>query len=175
LAQPAVGEYLNRHFVSAFQKVATFRINGGAKQGGNVAAYFCTPAGLVLHAIAGPVDERTFLREALWAHDTYQLAQLDAPTPGQVRSFFRDAHIRRLRTEHNVRPTHHLPSPDAVTAKVMEEWLGSNAHLRLNNQGKMHLLLAVAPAPPVGQAYKVVFEKVLNERVSSSPVVVAGR
>ena len=52
-----MGDYLNRHFVSAFQKVATFQIvNGAQKQGGNVASYFCTPEGRVLHAIAGPVD-----------------------------------------------------------------------------------------------------------------------
>jgi hypothetical protein len=56
LTEPEVGQYLNRHFVAAFQKVATFKVAGNNKQGGNVAAYFCTPAGLVLHAIAGPVD-----------------------------------------------------------------------------------------------------------------------
>jgi len=30
LAQAPVGQYLNRHFVSAFQKVATFQVNGAA-------------------------------------------------------------------------------------------------------------------------------------------------
>ena len=54
LTHDDVGEYLNRHFVSAFQKVATFRVNGVLKLGGNVASYFCTPDGLVLHAVAGP-------------------------------------------------------------------------------------------------------------------------
>ena len=56
LAKEKVGKYLNTHFVSAFQKVATFQVAGKAKQGGNVASYFCTHDGLVLHAIAGPVD-----------------------------------------------------------------------------------------------------------------------
>ena len=56
LAQPQVGEYFKRHFVSAFQKVATFKVNGGNKQGGNVASYFCTPEGRVLHVVAGPVN-----------------------------------------------------------------------------------------------------------------------
>ena len=51
LANEEVGQYLNRHFVSAFQKVATFQINAGQKQGGNVAGYFCTPEGRVLHAL----------------------------------------------------------------------------------------------------------------------------
>ena len=36
-----VGKFVNEHFVSSFQRVATFRIVGGQKQGGNVAAYFC--------------------------------------------------------------------------------------------------------------------------------------
>jgi len=175
LAQPAVGEYLNRHFVSAFQKVATFRINGGAKQGGNVAAYFCTPSGLVLHAVAGPVDARTFLREARWANDTYELAKLSSPAPEQLQAFFREAHLDRLLREHNVFRPRELPRPAALTTKVMGEWLVSNAHLKLNRQGQVHLLLAVAPAPPVGEAYQVVFERVLNEKISSSPVVLVGK
>ena len=87
LAHPQVGEYLNRHFVSAFQKVATFQINGGQKQGGNVASYFCTPDGLVLHAVAGPVDAGTFLREAHWAQDTYEAALLEAPPRTSSGSF----------------------------------------------------------------------------------------
>src|SRR4051812_41660277 len=98
-----VGQYLNRHFVSAFQKVATFRINGGQKQGGNVAAYFCTPAGLVLHAVAGPVDAETFLREARWANETYHLAKLEADQPTKMRDYFRKAHLGRLQREYRVR------------------------------------------------------------------------
>ena len=90
LAHPQVGQYLNRHFVSAFQKVATFQINGNQKQGGNVAGYFCTPEGLVLHAVAGPVDAGTFLREARWANETYNLALLENhQTLVHLRSFFR--------------------------------------------------------------------------------------
>ena len=54
LAQTQVGQYLDRHFVAAFQKVATFQINGGNKQGGNVASYFCTPEGQVLHIVGLP-------------------------------------------------------------------------------------------------------------------------
>src|SRR5262249_21780865 len=45
----------------------------------------------------------------------------------------------------------------------------------LANQGKVHLLLAVAPLPRIETLYHVVFEKILNERVSTTPVVVAGR
>lgn len=36
-----VGKFCNEYFVSSYQKVATFKIVGNQKQGGNVAAYFC--------------------------------------------------------------------------------------------------------------------------------------
>ena len=102
--------------MSAFQKVATFRINGGRKQGGNVASYFCTPGGLVLHAMAGPLDSATFLREARWARDTYEAARLAATSPYDLRVFFRKAHLDRLQREHGLwLPQDRLPGPDAPT------------------------------------------------------------
>ena len=70
LANPEVGKYLNESFVCSFQKVATFRIVNGQKQGGNVASYFCAPDGRVLHVVAGPVDAPTLLREARWVVET---------------------------------------------------------------------------------------------------------
>jgi hypothetical protein len=176
LAQAPVGQYVNRHFVSAFQKVATFQINGGQKQGGNVAAYFCTPAGQVLHAVAGPVDADTFLREARWANETHQMAQLEAQTPAQLQTLFRRAHLDRLLREHGVRmmPST-LPRPDAVNSRLLEQVVDCNAHLRLSNQGKVHLLLGVGPVVPLGHVYRVVFERVLGEKISTSPVAVAGK
>src|SRR4051812_42352937 len=113
--------------MSAFEKVATFRIDGGQKQGGNVAAYFCTPAGLVLHAVAGPVDAATFLREARWANEAYHLAQLDADHPIQHRAYFREAHLARLSREHGLRlPASRLPTSQDVTARQLEQILQDN-------------------------------------------------
>ena len=177
LTDPEVGQYLNRHFVSAFQKVATFRIDGGQKQGGNVAAYFCTPAGLVLHAVAGPVNAETFLREARWANETYHLAQLDADDPTQLRDYFRKAHLGRLQREHGVRlHPGQLPRPQDSTARQLDQFLQDNATMPLDNQGKVCLLLAAGPLAPLGQVYRVVFERVLNEKISTDPVaVVRGR
>ena len=174
LTHPTVGQYLNRHFVSAFQKVATFQINGANKQGGNVAAYFCTPGGLVLHAVAGPVDAGTFLREARWANETYQLAQLENPDQVQLQAFFRQAHRERLQQEHGVGISQQLPRPEAVSRKLLDQLFLQNARLPLTNQGKVHLLLAVAPLPPLGQVYQVVFLRILNEKISTEPVKVAG-
>jgi hypothetical protein len=157
--------------VSGFQKVATFQINGGQKQGGNVASYFCTPAGLVLHAVAGPVDARTLLREARWAHDTYEAARLEAATPDQLQAVFRKAHLDRLQREHGVwLEQERLPRLDAPTGGPLDQSFAQHAPQRLNNQGKGHLLLALRPVRPLGQVYQTVFERILGEKISTSPV-----
>jgi len=98
-----VGQYLNEYFVSSFQKVATFRIVGGQKQGGNVATYFCAPDGCVLHCIAGPVDAATMLREAKWVVQTTRDAMRIAKADGAAfKVHFRKAHADKLRTEHGL-------------------------------------------------------------------------
>lgn len=100
LASPEVGKFVNENFCSSFQKVATFKIVGKAKQGGNVATYFCAPDGRVLHAIAGPVDSATFLREAQWAVETTRKAMKYADGDGgKFKSYFRTAHARKLNDE----------------------------------------------------------------------------
>jgi hypothetical protein len=100
LANPEVGQFLNEHFVSSFQKVATFKIVGGQKQGGNVASYFCAPDGRVLHCIAGPVDSATFLREAKWVVDTTKRALKESKGDGGTfKAVFRKAHAQKLAEE----------------------------------------------------------------------------
>ena len=173
LANRQVGEYLNRHFVSAFQKVATFEINGGQKQGGNVAAYFCTPDGRVLHAVAGPVNAHVFLREARWANETFQMAQLE--NPEQLQAFFRKAHVSRLRAEGVTIAEERLPAAERVTPKTLDQVLALNGHLGLGNRSKVNLLLAVAPTPRLEHIYRAVFERILDEKISTNPVQVDGR
>jgi hypothetical protein len=103
LANAEVGKYLNEYFVSSFQKVATFRIVGGQKQGGNVASYFCAPDGRVLHCVAGPIDAATMLREAKWVVETTKKAMEDAKGDGgKFKAFFRKAHAERLKSEHGL-------------------------------------------------------------------------
>ncbi len=100
LANPEVGKYLNENFVSSYQKVATFRIVGGQKQGGNVAAYFCAPDGRVLHVVAGPVDAATMLREAKWIVETTKKAIEESKGDGaRFKIALRKAHADRVRTE----------------------------------------------------------------------------
>ena len=100
LANPEVGKLINANFVSSYQKVATFRIVGGQKQGGNVASYFCAPDGRVLHVVAGPVDAATLLREAKWVVETTQKAMGECKDDGlKFKAYFRKAHADKLKAE----------------------------------------------------------------------------
>ncbi len=160
MANAEAGKYLNDNFIATYQKVGTFTINGGQKQGGNVASYFCTPEGRVLHVIAGPINADVLLREARWVVETSKLAALDGgKSDGRLRTIWRKAHNERLQHEHQV-----------DVAKLSR----LHRRLHLNNEGKVHLLLATAPLPRLEQVYKLVFEKILNEKVSTAPVVQVG-
>lgn len=152
---------MNEFFVSSYQKVASFRVVGNAKQGGNVAGYFMTPRGSVLDVIAGPVDAQTFLREARWAEETWKLLQLEAPNNiAKARMVMAQAHRDRLKAD----PTYNsswLPPSNAP----------NSFQPGLDNVGKVNLLLATHPLPKMEQVYRFVFEKILNEKVSTIPVV----
>jgi hypothetical protein len=103
LANPEVGKYFNEHFVSAFQKVGTFRIVNGQKQGGNVAAYFCAPDGRVLHVVAGPVDAGTMLREAKWVVEYAEKAIAESKRTGrQFKALYREYHAAKLKQDHGI-------------------------------------------------------------------------
>lgn len=103
-----VGKYCNEFFVSSYQKVATFKIVNGQKQGGNVAAYFCAPDGRVLHCVAGPVDAQTFLREAKWVVETTKTCMKESTGKdgtmdgGKFKTLFRKAHAEKLRQEFGI-------------------------------------------------------------------------
>jgi hypothetical protein len=103
LANKEVGKYLSEYFVSSFQKVATFKIVGQQKQGGNVAAYFCAPDGRVLHVVAGPVNAATFLEEAKWVVQTAEKAVKEAKDDGaKFKAIFRKAHADRLKSQYGL-------------------------------------------------------------------------
>ena len=175
LANVEVGRFMNRHFVSAHQRVGTFLVAGGQKQGGNVAGYFCTPDGLVLHAIAGPVDDATFLREARWVVDTCNLTVLKKfQSERQVRAYFRKVHLERLQTEHGISTYDpRYPGKNVPLRDWKSLWTLNHLHMG-DNQGKVHLLLASDPLPRLGDVYQKMFSKILNERISTNPVAVAG-
>ena len=100
LASPEVGKFVTENFCSSFQKVATFKIVGAAKQGGNVATYFCAPDGRVLHIIAGPVDAAAFLQEAKWVVETVKTGMKTANGDGaKFKSHMRTAHATKLKAK----------------------------------------------------------------------------
>jgi hypothetical protein len=103
LTNPEVGKFINENCVSSFQKVATFKIVGNQKQGGNVASYFCAPDGRVLHVIPGPVDAGTMLREAKWIVGVTEKAIAEAKGDGaKFKAIIRKAHADRLLAEHGL-------------------------------------------------------------------------
>jgi hypothetical protein len=171
LANPEVGAYLNQHFASSYQKVGTFAVVGGQKQGGNVASYFCTPAGEILHAVPGPVDAATLLREARWVVETYKMAQLESRGDERLlKKAFRLAHADRLppgtvKVNWKLLPAYQ-PNEDSL-AKALEK---KGAARQLDQQAQVNLLLAYYPLVKIDQAYKVIYEKVLGEQVSTRPV-----
>ncbi len=128
LANAEVGKYLNEYFVSSFQKVATFKIVGAAKQGGNVASYFCAPDGRVLHCVAGPVDATTMLREAKWVVETAKSAIKESKGDGgKFKAIFRTAHARKLKEENGlvVEPvTFDAPESDPKSALTYNDPTG---------------------------------------------------
>ncbi len=141
LASKEVGKYLDEFFVSSFQKVATFRIVGKQKQGGNVAAYFCAPDGRVLHCIAGPVNAPTMLREAKWVVETTQVAMKEAKGDGAAfKAIFRKAHADRLRTDNGL-----VVQP--VTFDPPEEQDGNGALTYRDPTGRP--LAPKLPPPPI--------------------------
>ena len=170
LAKPQVGRCLNDHFVAAFQKVGSFKIVNGQKQGGNVASYFCTADGRVLDAVAGPADAATLLREARWVVATSSLADLDGQGDAGLKEVFRQAHADRLLLENGVLPNV-VPRPDFTADDVADILDRSRG---LDNAGRIHLLLTVYPLAPIGKVYRPIFERLLNEPASTSPVQVGG-
>ncbi len=171
LANAEVGDYLNKHFAASYQKVGTFQLVNGQKQGGNVVSYFCTADGEILDAIPGPVDAATLLREARWVVETRKLALLDAQgDAGRIKAAFRQAHADRLpRGTLKVdwkRLAFYQPSEEALATL-----LDTNPAIgQLKQQGQVHLLLAIYPLVKIDAAYKVVYEKILNETISTRPV-----
>jgi hypothetical protein len=169
-----VAEFVNEHFIATYLKVGTFQIVDGQKQGGNVASYFCLFEGSVVHAVAGPVDARAFLREARWALETRKAALTFATKlvtgeidHGKYLSQFRKAHEERFLVENR--------ASIAQLRRELAKHAGGQAPLPelLRNSSRaaqIHWLLATNPLPAIEDVYPIVWERVLNERLSGLPV-----
>ncbi len=174
LANPEVGDYLNKYFVAAFQKVGSFRIVNGVKQGGNVASYFCTANNGVLDALAGPVDAATLLREARWVVETRQLAQLQAGNDlNKYKTAWRLAHAERYEHDTGIGDMNwnRVPLTEPTAVKMASILAAARS---LNKQDQIHLLLATYPVVPLNQVYGLIYEKVVGEQLSTLPVDAVG-
>ncbi len=174
LAKPEVGDYANDHFVSAHQKVGTFRVVNGQKQGGNVASYFCTADGTVLHAVAGPVDAAAYLRELRWAVEIHNKATTEARGDAlKYKLAIRTAHYMRLKDDFGVTiPTKLLPRIAATivpSGKALHQ-----LHVGGGAAQQVSALLTAYPLAKLEEFYPVVWRHVLGEEVSWSPVKVVG-
>lgn len=189
LANEEVGKLLDRYFVSTFQRVGTFRIANGQKQGGNVAAYFCAPDGRVLHAIAGPVDAESILREANWIVETAKEAGASSNGDGtRFKQLLRKAHARRLQEQYGFRVTpvfedygRQSLNDAAATRDKQGRRLAPVLSLppiegqsavgnQPNNAAKVHQLLAAHAALKIEELFGAVFEGILGEKVTTRPV-----
>lgn len=162
------------HFESTYQKVGTFRVVNGQKQGGNVATYFCLADGTVVHAVAGVVNAKQFLQEARWAVDIRKLAITQSGGDvGRYRAVLRKGHLERLAAENGVqyqanalpRITPYGPAVPSVAAIRQPQARG------VGQAGQVNTLLAFYPLPKLDQLYPIVFEQVLGEKLSTLPVL----
>ena len=189
LANDKVGTLLNRYFVASFQRVGSFRINNGQKQGGNVAAYFCAPDGRVLHAVAGPVDANTLLAEAEWVIGKTKEALSASKGDGtKFKQLMRRYHAEHLQAKHGVRVTPVLRDQvgqDLATALAYRDAQGRRlapvlslppienpAAVKnpLSNDAQVHRLLAAHATMRIEGLYGAIFEGILGEKVTTKPV-----
>ncbi len=189
LGKEEVGKFINKYFVSSFQRVGSFKIAGGQKQGGNVAVYFCVPDGRVLHAIAGPVDAKTLLEESNWVIEKTKDAISRSKGDGtKFKELMRKHHAERLATKYGVQVTPVLKDQtmqDLTTASAYRDPKGrrlapvlplppiensKEVRNQLSNGAKVHRLLAAHATMKIENLYGAVFQGILGETVTTKPV-----
>jgi hypothetical protein len=189
LAKEEVGKVINQHFVSSFQRVGSFKITQGQKQGGNVVTYFCAPDGRVLHAIAGPVDAGTFLEEAKWVIEKTKDAMTQSKgDAAKFKGLMRKYHAERLEERYGVRVTPLLTDQvlqDLATATAYRDPKGrplapvlplppienpKGPNSQLANPAKVHRLLAAHALTKIENLYGAIFQGILGETVTTKPV-----
>lgn len=95
----ALGAYLDKHYVSSFQKLP-FPVDARERRAGSMVSTFCAPDGRVLHAVAGVTDAATLLREAAWTVESATKAIEESRTKEiPFKAVFRRLHAERLRRD----------------------------------------------------------------------------
>lgn len=129
-----------------------------------MATYFCTQDGVVLNVVAGPVDAKTFLREARWVVETRKAAI--AEMRGNFKryaAYFKNAHAERFLNESGAETPNWRTHPVASRVPAQRP-------MHLPTQTQVQWLLASRPAPKLTDIYRTVYQDILNERVSNLPV-----
>jgi len=121
--------------VAAHQQVGSFEVVNHAgvlvKNGGNVASYFCTPDGRVIHAVTGPVPAEELLAAARWAVDVSSGGSA-VDHPERIGAAHREELERSSRPVasvaqqkiHRLLASQPLPPLNEVCQTVFEEILG---------------------------------------------------
>lgn len=140
-----VGAYFADNYVAYYQRVGSFQIRFGdgadgddvVKVGGNVASYFCTPTGKVIHAVAGPVSALDLLREARWAQRAY--AELQGERRSKQLEILAQAHAALANAGH---------------------------HSGAGDVQQIHRYLANHPLAAIDDVYAYIFERIVGEEVT---------
>jgi hypothetical protein len=167
LADAKVSGYVNDNFVSSYLKVGTFQLIGGQKVGGNVASYFCLSDGSVVHAVPGKVDGAKLLSEARFAYEIRKTALTAGAILGTEKidmrryaNSIRQAHLERYQNEAGGHWQH----------GGGKQQLPTTMPRNVSQQAQVHWLLAREPLPRLDNMYPVVWQQILNEKLSALPV-----
>ena len=188
LAKPEVGDFLTKNFVSVYDKVGTFQVNVGPdgktpnRNGGNVAAFFCTPSGLVIHVAAGPRTAEAFLAEAKWAVAVYSQIKSDrslgsvrarADQNPRVAAALRQAHGQALELLTK-------PNPSAPGIELVRHQASSDTKLQgleaagLKQRAEVHRLLKTNAFEPLASVGPEVYTNNMGEKVTPQEVQLSG-
>ncbi len=184
LAKPEVGDFLSKHYIAVHDKVGTFTVNVASdgktpnRDGGNVAAFFCTPSGYVIHAVAGPRTSEAFLAEAKWATAVYTQILKDtgrnsllppADRISRVASALKQAHSDALELLNN-------PNADGPAAELVRHTPSSDSKLKgLEAAGRkqreqVHRLFKSKAFEPLATVGPEVYSQILGEKVTAEHV-----
>jgi hypothetical protein len=188
LAKPEVGDFLTKNFVSVHDKVGTFQVKVGSdgktpnRNGGNVAAFFCTPTGYVIHVAAGPRTAEAFLAEAKWAVAVYSqimsdrslgAAQARADQIPRVTAALRQAHSQA----HDLlnKPDQNVPGRELVLHEPPSDPKLKGLDDASRNQRKqVHKLFKTRAYEPLATIGPKVYTDILGEKVTNQDVQLSG-
>jgi hypothetical protein len=164
------------------------------KNGGNVASYFCTPEGRVIHAVGRPVQPEKLLQEARWALDTYERALQVSSDPQERVRFVEASHLAALNSDHTrfaslvqnelgrandeywssfrshrQQPRGRWQSASYRPPEILRVPPEVTARRRAANRlggDQAHRILAAQPMAPLAQVYRPLFEKLTGERAN---------